>query len=53
MPVILVRLERNLNFIGRFTENFQISSFMKLLLVGAEFSDANGQADRHDEANII
>ena len=52
---IFVRFERNFNFIDRFSKNTQISNFMKIHLVGAEFFHADGrrnrQTDRHDEAN--
>jgi hypothetical protein len=35
VPVILVRLERTLNFIDRFSNNSQISDFIKIPPVGA------------------
>jgi hypothetical protein len=39
---ISVILERNLNFLDRFSENTQESILMKLLTVRAEFFDAEG-----------
>jgi hypothetical protein len=38
-----------LGFQNRFSENPQISNFIKIRLVGAELSHANGQTDRRDE----
>jgi len=36
VPVILVRFEGNLNFLGRDSENAQMSDFMKIRPMGAE-----------------
>jgi hypothetical protein len=36
----------NLNFLDRFSKNFQISNFMKAFLVGAQFFPCR-QMDRH------
>jgi hypothetical protein len=55
IPVFLVRFEVILKFFNRFSKNFQISNFTKILPVGAEFSRVerrtDGVTDRHDEAN--
>jgi hypothetical protein len=40
-----------MNFIDRFSKNPETSTFMKIRLVGAELFHADGQTDRHDEAN--
>jgi hypothetical protein len=50
VPVILVRIEWNLNFLDSFSKNTQISNLIKFRPVGAEFH-AGGRTDRHDEAN--
>jgi len=34
----------------RFSKNIQLSNFMKIPLIGAEFFRADRQTDRHDEA---
>ena len=34
-----------------FLKNTQISNFMKILPLGAELFNADGQTDRHDEIN--
>ena len=49
VPVILVRLKWNLNFLEIFAKNTQISNFMKILRVKAELLHANrpeGQTDK-------
>jgi hypothetical protein len=49
------RILINLNFLFRFSKNFQMSNFMKILLVGAELfheDRTDGWMDRHNEANI-
>ena len=52
--VTLVRFERIINFLDRFSENTPISNFVKICLVGADLFHADGrtdrQMDRHDEA---
>jgi hypothetical protein len=37
--------------LDRFSKNTEIQNFMKIRLVGAKFFHADGQTDRHDEAN--
>ena len=55
VPVILVRIYKNLNSLERFSKNTQISNLMKVRPVGAELFHAEKQADRqtdrHDEAD--
>ena len=41
----------NLNFLERNTKNAQISNFMKIRLVEAEFFRVDGRTERKDEAN--
>jgi len=43
VPIIRVRFKRNLNFVVRFSNNTQISNFMKIYPVEAELFRANGQ----------
>ena len=50
-PLFSSDFNKNLNFLDRFSENTQISNFMKIRPVEAELFHANGQMDRHDEAN--
>jgi len=45
VPVIPVRLQRNLDFLDRHSKNIQISVFMKIRPVGTEFFLADGRAD--------
>ena len=46
VPVILVRFDWNLNFLGIFSENIQISNLMRIRAVGAELFQVNGQTWR-------
>jgi hypothetical protein len=41
VPVIFVRFYRNTNFLDRFSKKSQISSFIKILPVGAELFHAD------------
>jgi small-conductance mechanosensitive channel len=43
IPVILVRIYPNLNFVERFSKNPQISNFTKIRPVGDELFHANGR----------
>jgi len=45
VPIILVRFYRNLNFLGRFSQNLQISSFMKIRPVDAELYHGKRRTD--------
>jgi hypothetical protein len=55
VPVILVRLLSNLNFLDSLSKNTQISNIMKIRPVESELYQADrrtdGRTDRHDEAN--
>ena len=51
VPVILVRLQWYLKFLGTFSRNIQISNLMKIRPVGAELFHADRRRNRHDEAN--
>ena len=42
---ILVRFERNLNFLDRFSKNTQIPNFVQICSVGAELFRAEGRTD--------
>jgi hypothetical protein len=50
VPVVLVRFQSNVNFLGRFSKNPQIENFVKIRLLGAEFL-VDRQKERHDEVN--
>ena len=50
VPVILVKILWNLNFLDRFSTNTRISNFTKLLPVAAQLFHADGQTDRDDDA---
>ena len=43
--IILVRLQLNLNFLNRFSQNTHIANFMKIRLVGAELFHAGEQKE--------
>ena len=45
-----VSAQWNLNFLNRFSKNTQISNFMKIRPVGAQFFFADGRADRRTES---
>jgi len=51
VPVIIVRLSLNLNFLYRFSKSIQISTITKSRPVAAEFFHAGGWTDRHDDDN--
>jgi len=48
VPVIIVRVQRNLNFLDRFSKNNQIQSFMEIRLVG----DVVFHADRRTDMKL-
>jgi len=50
-PLFLSDFLRNLHFHDRFSKIRQISNFMTLRPVGAEFFHADRQTDGHDEVN--
>ena len=49
VPVILVRTQKNLNFLDIFSKNTQITNVFKICVMGAELFHA--EKDRHHEAN--
>ena len=51
IPVILVILESNLNFLDRFSKNPHIRNFIKIRPMGAQLFHADRGTDRHDETN--
>jgi hypothetical protein len=51
VPVSIVMLQRNLNFLDRFSKNAQIPNVMKIRPVEAMMFCADRQTDRLDEAN--
>jgi hypothetical protein len=46
VPIMLVRFQRNLNFLINFSKNTQILHLMKIRPVGSELFHAVGQLDR-------
>jgi hypothetical protein len=48
---LLVKIKLNFNILHRFSENIQISNFMKIRPVGAELFHTDGRTDTQDEAN--
>jgi len=48
-PAIFVRFQLNLNFFDRFSNNTQISNFMKIRPVEAELFHADGRAERRSD----
>jgi len=50
-PIFLSCFNETWFFSSDFLENLQISNFMKIRPVGAEYFHASGRTDRHDEAN--
>jgi hypothetical protein len=50
-PLFLSDLNETRIFFGRLRENSQISTFMKIRLVGAELFHADRRTDKYDEAN--
>jgi hypothetical protein len=51
IAVILVGVQCNLNFLDGFSKNTATTHYMQIHEMGAEFLHADGQTDRHDEAN--
>ena len=51
VPVIRLGFSWNLNFLDKFSKKTQLSNFIKIRPVVAELFHADGQTDRHDEAN--
>ena len=43
VPIILVKVQQNLNFLHRLSQKAQISNFIEIRLVGAELFRADGQ----------
>jgi len=50
VPIILVRMLQNFNFLDRFSKNTQILSFMKICPVETELLHADGRKDKYKEA---
>jgi hypothetical protein len=52
-PLFLLDFNDTLIFSTDFSKKVQISSFIKILQVGAELFHADWRTDRHDEANSL
>jgi len=48
---VIIRFSSKLNVLDKFSESTQISNFIKIGPMGAKLFHADGQRDRHDEAN--
>jgi hypothetical protein len=51
VPVIILRFESNLKFHDRFSKRSRIQILLKIRPLEAALFHADGQTDRHDEAN--
>jgi len=49
VSIILAGFQQNLNFLGGFSKNTQISNLIKICPVGAEFFHTNAQVDRQTD----
>ena len=53
VPVILVRLKENLNYLERLSKNTQISNFIKIRPMGVQLFHAKERTDRYEKLIVV